>query len=280
MTNPIAAAEQAIILCNRGYHSDAIKLILSDPIWGPVMTESRKRDAYQSNDGVLLTLGEALRCAGVIPAALKLLKHSERYAMSIGDSTLASDSLHQLGVLHKENFQDFEEARKCYTAALEIRRDLGDRDRIASSLHELGILEQFSERFTDAMRLYQESLPMSVESLDLYQVANTKAQIGRVQHQEQRFAQAAASYAVAYKMMTLMQSPNLPVLERWVSDLRRVMGDDDLQAAWENGKDDPDLRILQRIRVCLVCKCPVWPVSLGNRSRYGTWCQSPQEHGA
>jgi hypothetical protein len=147
-----------------------------------------------------------------------------------------------------------------------------------SSLHELGILEQFAGNFTQAKALYEESLPISIESIDLYQVSNTKAQIGRIYQQQHNYPFAAATYAVAYKIMSLIESPNLPVVQAWISELRRSMGDQALDVAWQDGGRDPHLNVLRRIAVCKLCKRPVWPESLRNRSRYGNWCSQRSRH--
>jgi len=56
--------------------------------------------------------------------------------------------------------RDFSESRRRYEEALSIRRDLGDRSKIADSLHRVGILAEVRKEYDVAWRLQTESLSL------------------------------------------------------------------------------------------------------------------------
>ena len=269
--------EKAVILCNQKKYKEAIDLLKTNKNIALSITETEKLNPPLSENRIFLSLGESFRQISNIVLAVKLFKHSEKFAREIDDLSLLSDSLHQLGVIHKENFQDFNIARDYYVEALDIRKQIGDKAQIAASLHEIGIINQFSGEFDEAMIKYEESLSLSFELLDLFQMGNTIAQIGRIHHQHKDYNVSAQKYSVAYNIMKRIESPNISVISEWISELRDSMSEMEFNNSWNRAIEDKYLQALDEVEFCRLCKMRIYSESYKGLVR-GAWCPQPDEH--
>jgi tetratricopeptide (TPR) repeat protein len=73
-----------------------------------------------------------------------------------GGTVMSADWMHELGAVYLVR-REFEEARRCYSAAVEMFAALGDYDRVARGQHSLGVLAQAQGDYRRAERYYLRS---------------------------------------------------------------------------------------------------------------------------
>ncbi len=108
-------------------------------------------------------------------------------------------SYHQLGIV-AQDLREFEEARRNYQQALQIKIEFGDRYSSASTYHQLGIVAQNLREFEEARRNYQQALQIKIEFGDRYSSASTYHQLGRVAQEKREFEQARRNYQQALQI--------------------------------------------------------------------------------
>jgi tetratricopeptide (TPR) repeat protein len=106
---------------------------------------------------------------------------------------------HQLGIVAQE-LREFEQARKDYQQALQIKIEFGDRYSQASTYHQLGIVAQDLREYDQARKDYQQALQIKIEFGDRYSQASTYHQLGRVAEELREFEQARKDYQQALQI--------------------------------------------------------------------------------
>jgi predicted ATPase/DNA-binding SARP family transcriptional activator len=89
---------------------------------------------------------------------------------------------------------DYAQARTLWMQTLELRRQLGDRARIADTLHNLGYLAVVQGDYAQARPLYEEALATQRELGDQTAVADELHHLGLVAHEQGDLAQAHTLY--------------------------------------------------------------------------------------
>lgn len=269
---------RALVLCSYGDHREAICRLQQNPRMVEVIEQIQETSPQFSEERLFLVLGDWLRMADDIPIAIKLLKQSVAYAETIPDKVLLSDSLHSLEVLYKENFQDYPSAKQYYEQGLELRHHLNDDARLASSLHELGIVEQFMSQLDRAMERFEQSLRLSTGVKDLDQVANTLAQIGRIYQQQGESRWAMVIYLIVHHFMTEVQSPNTQIVQNWMTQMNlQLSSRDEFEAILHALPEHAALELLENIEYCRLCKRPIHP-QYASSIVMGQWCHQPENH--
>ncbi|MBI2171019.1 MAG: tetratricopeptide repeat protein [Chloroflexi bacterium] len=87
-----------------------------------------------------------------------------------------------------------EEAADLYQQSLEIAKRLGDRQGIAVTLHQLGILAQHQGRTEEARDLYQQSLDIKKRLGDQQGIATTLHNLGAIAQDQGRLEEARDLY--------------------------------------------------------------------------------------
>jgi tetratricopeptide (TPR) repeat protein len=89
---------------------------------------------------------------------------------------------------------DYPAARALYEESLAIRREMGDRRGIATSLSNCGIVAYEERDYPTARALYEESLAMFRELGDRRGIANSLNNLGEVEHEQCDYPSARALY--------------------------------------------------------------------------------------
>lgn len=111
----------------------------------------------------LITLGSALWMQGRYAEARACIEEARDLANGDGDTRIAAECLASLARLHKVE-GDFAGAERLWRSALEINRSLGEWERAANMLNNLGNLVRGQrQRYDDARELLEEGLRLCDE---------------------------------------------------------------------------------------------------------------------
>ena len=75
-----------------------------------------------------------------------------KIAKELGDKSVESKSLHQMGML-AQGAGEHDEARQLYQQSLKIKQELGDKSGMANSQAQLALLEEKMGNINEAIRL-------------------------------------------------------------------------------------------------------------------------------
>ena len=133
----------------------------------------------------------------------KLLEELKKFPENVKQGLIAS-TYHCLGVVAQE-LREFEEARRNYQLALDIKIEFGDspeerlRQRYsqASTYHQLGNIAYLLREFEEARCNYQLSLDIFIEFGDRYEQADTYHQLGSVAYLLREFEEARRNSQLA-----------------------------------------------------------------------------------
>ncbi len=106
---------------------------------------------------------------------------------------------HQLGSLAQE-LREFEEARRHYQQALQLKIEFNDRYSQANTYHQLGMVAQELREYEEARRHYQQALQLFIEFNDRYEQADTYHQLGIVAQELREFEEARRHYQQALQL--------------------------------------------------------------------------------
>jgi len=115
---------------------------------------------------------------------------------------------------------NYDAAAKLYTESLEIKRKLGNQSGIASSLHQLGMIEQQKGNYDAAAKLYTESLEIKRKLGNQSGIANTFGQLGRLAEAQKDFNSAERHYRDALEIFERLGAKQYIKLAK--KDLERV----------------------------------------------------------
>ncbi|MGK7876700.1 MAG: tetratricopeptide repeat protein [Xenococcaceae cyanobacterium] len=110
--------------------------------------------------------------------------------------TIQASILHGLGIVAQET-REWEQARRYFQQALELKIEFGDRFSQASTLHQLGRVAQETREWEQARRYYQQALDLKIEFGDRYEQAPILHQLGRVAQETREWEQARRYYQQA-----------------------------------------------------------------------------------
>ena len=90
--------------------------------------------------------------------------------------------------------ENYKEAEELYRESLDIKKSLGDKQGIAQSLHQLGMIQQDQGNYKEAEELYRESLDIERSLGDKKGIAISLHQRGRIQEKQGIYKKAAEYY--------------------------------------------------------------------------------------
>ncbi|HNV37229.1 MAG TPA: tetratricopeptide repeat protein, partial [Rectinema sp.] len=90
-----------------------------------------------------------------------------------------------------QSLSRFREAIDAYEQSLDIKRDIGDKAGEAHTLHQIGMVYKETSRFQEAEQIYKQSLKIRREIGDKAGEAQTLRQIGMVYEETNRFQEAS-----------------------------------------------------------------------------------------
>ena len=122
-----------------------------------------------------------------------------------------------------ESLGDYSQARRLYEESLHIAEELGDRAGVARVLHNLGVLAQQQGDYGQARHLYQESLRIAEELGDRAGVASLLHNLGSVLQALGDRAGAKACYERALRIDEAAFGPDHPNVARDVNNLGGVL---------------------------------------------------------
>ncbi len=94
--------------------------------------------------------------------------------MLVIDRYSCASTYHNLGWV-AQDLREFEEARRNYQQALQIKIDFGDRYSCASTYHQLGWVAQDLREFEEARRNYQQALQIKIDFGDRYSASTHRS---------------------------------------------------------------------------------------------------------
>jgi len=112
---------------------------------------------------------------------------------------LTAGIYHQLGRV-AQGLREFEEARKNYEKALEIKIEFNARYEQASTYHQLGRVAQELREFEEARKNYKKALEINIEFKDRYEQASTYHQLGIVAQELREYEEARKNYKKALEI--------------------------------------------------------------------------------
>jgi len=78
------------------------------------------------------------------------------------------------------DIHEYDWSKRLYKLSLQVSKELGDQSGMASSLHELAIIQQDKENYEEAERLYRKSLEIFEKLGDKSGIAMTFGALGRL----------------------------------------------------------------------------------------------------
>ncbi|MCU0566517.1 MAG: tetratricopeptide repeat protein [Oculatellaceae cyanobacterium Prado106] len=143
---------------------------------------------------------------------LEALPHQQR------QSAIAT-TYHNLGIV-AQALREYEEARRNYQQALQIKIEFGDRYEQARTYHNLGIVAQELREYEEARRNYQQALQIQIEFGDRYEQAGTYGQLGLLAKEEGDRTQARTYFEQALEWFVEFRDEyNAAIVQRNLEEL-------------------------------------------------------------
>jgi tetratricopeptide (TPR) repeat protein len=95
---------------------------------------------------------------------------------------------------------NYSEAEKLYRQSLKIDEELGDKSGIAKSLHQLGMIKQDTGEYAEAEKLYRQSLKLKEELGDKSGITTSFHQLGMIKQDTGEYAEAEKLYRQSLKI--------------------------------------------------------------------------------
>jgi len=128
---------------------------------------------------------------------------------------------------------NYAEALEKYERSLAIRSELGDKKRIAESLHQLGVIHHEQGNYAEAQDKYEQSLAIAVELGNKSGIALSLHQLGRIHQEQGNYREALEKYLQALMLFEQLGSPYAETVRRNLAVSRSEMGEEAFAAAWQ-----------------------------------------------
>jgi tetratricopeptide (TPR) repeat protein len=240
LLNDVSPAARARLLVSASFSSWQ----LGEPGEGRVHAErgialSRKLgDRNLEADG-LVSLSIIAGIEGDPAARRSYADAAEVIYRDLGNQMMVLDLLHNDG-LWAMDAGDYVEARSCLERALAGARELGYADGIANALSDLGVVCLYERRLEDALRLFEESLELSLESAWHISVAWTVSGVGSALSSLGEFEAAArvlgAAEALHERSGREIEAYARKAFDECSTPLRERLSEPELAAAWAAGR--------------------------------------------
>jgi tetratricopeptide (TPR) repeat protein len=121
---------------------------------------------------------------------------------------------------------EYEQARECYSQALSIRREIGDRWGEGRSLKNLGRVYIALEQKKTALEHLALALSTCREIGDRWGEAKALDTIGTLKFYEGSHNIALASFLLARDIHDELQSVDYPETQNWIEKIQNALGDE------------------------------------------------------
>ena len=137
------------------------------------------------------------------------------------------------------NLGDFVTARAIYEESLALRRELSDRQGVATSLINLGSVAQKQGDFAAAHRRHAESLTLFRELGHRVGIAYALGAFGSLASIQQHYSRATRLWSAAHTLRELLDTPLSPSerteYDQELAKTRTALGETDFSLAWSEG---------------------------------------------
>jgi non-specific serine/threonine protein kinase len=187
----------------------------------------------------LINLGNVAYDQGEYTSAWKLHEESLIMKRRLHDKYGIASSLNNLGNVAYDRGET-EKAMELHRESLAIKRELGDKWGVAASLVNMGRIAVDGGDQKAARELFEESLSIWLQLGDTMSIAEVLESIGPLAAAAGEPGRGAKLMGSAERLREEVGSPLAPNErvrhERHVSALRAALGEEKLQAAWQEGR--------------------------------------------
>jgi tetratricopeptide (TPR) repeat protein len=190
----------------------------------------RREMGDRRGEGPTLTgLGIVYNALGQMEEALKYHEQALRIRREVGDRRGEGTTLNNLGGVYNHLGQK-QEALGYYEQALRIMKEVGDRGGEGTTLNNLGGMYNTLGQKQEALRYYEQALRIRKEVGDRRGEGTTLWNIGAACFDVGRNDAALACLLQAKQIFEQMQSPKVDDVAGWIEDLRKRVGEKQLEA--------------------------------------------------
>ena len=173
----------------------------------------------------LQALGIMARQQGQFASARKFLDEALALSQDLQDQRQEALTLREQGNLARQQGQ-LEQAEQWYTQALTFLSQLDDGREVAVTQQELGHLARQRGQTEKARQLLEKALATSRHIKDRQNVAEALRELGLLEQQQGAWTQALRASLGAAVGLTLVNSPEVALVEERLKQLRTHMGDE------------------------------------------------------
>jgi tetratricopeptide (TPR) repeat protein len=127
---------------------------------------------------------------------------------------------------------NYAEAVGLYEQSRQVLEALGDKVGVASSLHQLGNVQYLQGNYAEAVGLYEQSLKLKEALGDKAGVARSFGQLGQLAQAQERYPEALGYYVRALILFRALNSPYARLAMRYVAGIQAQVGDEQFVAWW------------------------------------------------
>ncbi len=128
---------------------------------------------------------------------------------------------------------NYSEAERLYNESLRIFKELNAKKEEAAVLHQLGMIQQARGNYSEAERLYNESLRIAEELGNKVGIAITIGQLGRLAEAKGNDEDALKNYLIALKIFEEMKLPNSKIVSNWLVKMKEKLGEEKFKELYQ-----------------------------------------------
>ena len=114
-----------------------------------------------------------------------------------------------------------------YEESMKISEESGDKKGMATTIHQMGIIQYQQGNFKEAMEFYSDSMKIKEELGDKQGIATLLSQMGRLFEKKDNMKNAVFSYMLALKIFDELNSPNKELAKKDVDRIKNYLGEED-----------------------------------------------------
>ncbi|KYK35208.1 MAG: hypothetical protein AYK19_10965 [Theionarchaea archaeon DG-70-1] len=128
---------------------------------------------------------------------------------------------------------NYKEAETYYKQSLDTAKTLGDKEKIASSLYDLGMIQQYQKNYTEAEKYFKESLDLYRILQDNVNTAHLLYQIGTLCQEMNLYERGLEYYITSYKIFSEIDSPHAETVLGDIHSVRIIIGQHQFTNSWK-----------------------------------------------
>lgn len=155
------------------------------------MLENNKGKTYYS---LLSNMSIAYKQSQDFDNALAALLTVEAYFKEQDDSKSLAIVLNNIGELYRENFNDYEEAKKHYHRAVQLNKKINDTHQLSQNYHNLSLATKKLSQIDSAFHYINQSIDLKTQMSDLGGLASSNHALGLIQMEAKQYREAILSF--------------------------------------------------------------------------------------